>query len=115
MDYFDDDDLINDYMEDDFEPPPEEEFPDEYLTESVVEQCEQTQVTDVAVPVGALPTSAGITPSEWSVDRVQTTDHSITKIVRPAIDVPRISSQPKNDPYSFERYATRLHFSALQW
>jgi hypothetical protein len=105
MDYFDDDDLINDYMEDDFEPPPEEEFPDEYLTEGVVEQCEQATVTDDTVPVRALPTSVGITSSGRPVDRVHT-----PTIVLPAIDVPSTSSQPKNDPYSFERYAALLHF-----
>jgi hypothetical protein len=55
MDYFDDDDLINDYMEDDFEPPPEEEFPEEFLIESVVEQSEQTTLTDPIVPARALP------------------------------------------------------------
>ena len=106
MDYFDDDDLINDYMEDDFEPPPEEEFPEEFLTESVVEQSEQTTLTDPIVPVRALPTSAEIASSEWSVDRNQATDPSVTSIVGGEIDVPSISSRRRDDPYSFERYAS---------
>jgi hypothetical protein len=106
MDYFDDDDLINDYMEADFEPPTEEEFPEEFLTECVLEQREQATGTVPVVPVGALPTSAEIASSERLAARTQTSDHCTTTIVHAETDVPSTSSRRRNDPYSFERYAS---------
>lgn len=97
MDYFDDDNLINDYMEDDdFEPPPQEDIPDDYIMEQEVVQPVQH-----ASPADASSPSApkAIVPRDTSINKVPQNDRPPAEI-----NVQNVPSRRRDgDLYSFER------------
>jgi hypothetical protein len=92
-DYFDDDDLINDYMEEDFEPPPE--YDDEFVEEKVAIAGRADKNTEEE-PMDVDPPKVDAGDNDMNEQRVPTAVH---------VTIP----QRKTDVYSFERYVSLLH------
>jgi hypothetical protein len=89
-DYFDDEDLINDYMEEDFEPPPE--YDDEFVDEEV----------DIT---GRLDKNTEEEPMDVDPPQEDAGDNDVNDQGVPAavhVTIP----QCKADVYSFERYVS---------
>lgn len=87
--YFDDDDLINDYMEEPFdEPPPDEEFPDDFIMEEHLAQPTQTTVQPPA-PVPPVLQPAPVRAQE--------------SVPVASIDFQSSASRKERNLYSFER------------
>jgi hypothetical protein len=105
--YFNDDDLINDYLEDDNEQPPEEEFPDDFfMTEHFQQQpTQQQQSTQQQQPTTQQQQP---TTQPAATTRESTTDHPKETVPRTDISIRAVSSQRKDALYSFERYAYLL-------
>jgi hypothetical protein len=92
--YFDNDELINDYMEEPFdEPPPDEEFPDDFIMEEHLAQ--PTQAT-IAQPSPVLQPVLQPVP----VVRAQETQESVPVAT---IDLQSAASRKERNLYSFER------------
>ena len=95
-DYFDDDDLINDYMEEDFEPP--SDYDDEFVVEEPDIACsaDKKQEED---PMDVDPPQDDAEDNDKNKQGVPTAVH---------VTIPR----PNTDVYSFERYVNLFH---LEW
>jgi hypothetical protein len=97
MEYFDDDMLINDYMEDDdFEPPPQEDFPEDFIMEQEV-----VQAVPKASPTGVSNPSAlkATVPIDASIKKIPQNDAPPAEI-----NVQNVPSRRRDgDLYSFER------------
>jgi hypothetical protein len=98
-DYFDDDDLINDYMEEDFEPPPEAYDEEAFTFEESNERQEshdnhETDEPPVSVEEIAAPTAA--TNDVTMEDNNDGASHDAEINALPYL-------RPEDDLYSFER------------
>ena len=99
-DYFDDDDLINDYMEEDFEPPPEydEAFDESELVDSKSEKVDsKREKVDKNTPM-----KAWIPMEDPSLqDPVEEEEGGAYWMVPSTVHV--MKPERKTDVYSFER------------
>ena len=99
MSYFDDDNLINDYMQyDDVEPTPQEDIPEDFIMdEDVVHQVQKDAPTDASKPSTPKPI----------VPRESTINHPPQNGSLPSeIDIQSVPSRRRDrDLYSFERYS----------
>jgi hypothetical protein len=92
-DYFDDDDLINDYMEEDFEPPPD--YDDEFVVEEL----------DIAGPTDKKPVEEpmNVDPPQDDAEDSDVNEQGVPTAVQ--VTIPR----PTTDVFSFERSVSLFH------
>jgi hypothetical protein len=110
---YDDDDLIEDYIEDSFEPPPG--YDDEYLEEMMVENGEQSGETATGVSSGATQTQANNSERNGASDLIDSMMHQdegeeydddeIAERSANATQAYAKRSEGKKNLYTFERYA----------
>jgi DNA replication initiation complex subunit (GINS family) len=96
-DYFDDDDLINDYMDEDFEPPTE------YDDEFIAEELEVAGPTDKNPGEEPMDVDVDVDPPQDDAEENGMNEQGVPTAVR--VTIP----QPNTDVYSFERYVSFFH------